>query len=53
MTFRNTYYVMRHGESVLNRAGLLQSDPEEGQYESLGLTPQGEEQVKPLSALPW
>lgn len=43
--FHNTYYALRHGESVSNRAGLIQSDLEQGQHESLGLTPLGKEQV--------
>lgn len=46
MTLRNTYYALRHGESTLNRAGILQSDPEQGEHESLGITPNGQEQVK-------
>ncbi|USN52736.1 MAG: hypothetical protein H6759_01520 [Candidatus Nomurabacteria bacterium] len=43
--FHNTYFALRHGESVSNRAGLIQSDLEQGQHESLGLTSLGKEQV--------
>lgn len=46
---KNRYYVLRHGESVANRKGLIVSHPENAltQY---GLTTQGAEQVMRTAA---
>jgi len=43
--FKNTYYVMRHGQSQANVAGLIVSDPAIG-CENYGLTEQGREQIE-------
>lgn len=43
--FSNTYYVMRHGQSEANQAGLIVSDPVIG-CAGYGLTAEGERQAK-------
>jgi probable phosphoglycerate mutase len=40
----NTYLIMRHGESLANREGLIVSDPEKG-LEDYGLTEKGRQDV--------
>ena len=42
--FRNSYLIMRHGQSEANVAGLIVSDPAIG-CERFGLTEQGRQQV--------
>ncbi len=42
--FKNSYLIMRHGESDANVKGLIVSDPAIG-CERFGLTPQGSQQV--------
>jgi len=41
ITFKHTYYALRHGESIPNRKKLIVSDPSEGVKEENGLTLQG------------
>ncbi|PKL41426.1 MAG: histidine phosphatase family protein [Spirochaetae bacterium HGW-Spirochaetae-1] len=45
MPLRNRYFIMRHGESEANRAGLIVSDPRVG-VGAYGLTDEGSKQVK-------
>ena len=42
---RNNYYVMRHGQSLANTAGIIVSDPQNG-IDNYGLSELGREQVK-------
>ena len=42
---KNTYYIIRHGESKANKEGIIISSPENG-TKSYGLTDLGKEQVK-------
>lgn len=42
---KKRYYLMRHGRSEANEAGLIISNPETG-CRDWGLTPEGEEQVR-------
>ncbi len=44
----NRYYLMRHGESLANRRGLIVSQPENA-LNDYGLTPRGSEQVMQAS----
>jgi len=43
--FKNSYFVLRHGESVPNTRGVILSDLEEGKKTDHTLTKNGEEQV--------
>lgn len=43
--FKNTYYIMRHGQSEANVAGLIVSDPAIGCHQ-YGLTSEGQHQVQ-------
>jgi probable phosphoglycerate mutase len=42
--FKNSYFIMRHGESESNRKGIIVSDPKIG-CDSYGLTVKGRKQV--------
>lgn len=42
----NLYYILRHGQSIPNVAGIILSHPEEGKKSDYTLTFQGEEQVR-------
>lgn len=44
MKLKNTYYIMRHGESEANVKGLIASSPETGKT-TFGLTDEGRSQV--------
>jgi len=44
MTLGNAYYLMRHGESEANAAGIIVSDPAAG-LENYGLTAKGREEA--------
>lgn len=46
LPLRNRYYLMRHGESRANEAGLIVSRPENGLRDEFGLSEQGREQVR-------
>ncbi|MHB1163025.1 MAG: histidine phosphatase family protein [Minisyncoccota bacterium] len=43
---RNSYFVLRHGESTANLAGIVLSRQEDGEKIDYTLTPEGEEQVR-------
>ncbi|MDO8560313.1 MAG: histidine phosphatase family protein [bacterium] len=43
---RNNYYVLRHGESKANIAGIIVSHPRDGSTATWSLTPIGEDQVR-------
>jgi len=45
-TFRNHYFLMRHGESMPNVSGVILSDLNEGKKEEHTLTKNGEGQVR-------
>lgn len=42
----NRYFILRHGESTVNVAGIILSHPEEGTKEEHTLTAEGENQVR-------
>lgn len=42
----NTYFLLRHGQSAANLAGVILSDPKEGERADYRLTPLGEQQVR-------
>ena len=46
MKLHNRYFVLRHGESKANVAGIILSDLEDGKKEEYTLTKKGENQVK-------
>lgn len=50
----NRYHLLRHGESIANRRGLIASRPENA-LESYGLTPRGRAtpSPRPSSPVPW
>jgi broad specificity phosphatase PhoE len=43
---KNSYFVLRHGQSTANVAGIILSDLEEGKKEEHTLTAEGENQVR-------
>jgi probable phosphoglycerate mutase len=43
--FKNTYFLLRHGESMPNILGVILSNLEEGKKDGYALTKNGEEQV--------
>jgi broad specificity phosphatase PhoE len=44
-SYKNTYWAMRHGESLANHERLIISDPEIGRH-GFGLTSKGENQIR-------
>jgi probable phosphoglycerate mutase len=43
---KNSYFILRHGQSIANVAGIVLSRLEEGKKDEYTLTPEGEEQVR-------
>ncbi|KAL6841155.1 hypothetical protein ACP4OV_029124 [Aristida adscensionis] len=50
-TFRNRYWILRHGRSVPNERGLIVSSLENGGKPEFGLAPQGVEQARAAGQL--